>query len=173
MARKVSARDKIIDAFYKECEKKHYCDLQVSEITKLAGVNRGTFYEYFDDIESINEAAQTELLADMVTTILAVTDKNPNATMEEYIEEIFDKHFSKARIFCNYADNGFIARLTNTMKPFMYLVLGLSDKSEQNESLVYFALAGVTGFVASAKKSEPAKSAKTLTKLITAMAEGI
>ncbi|MCF0132103.1 MAG: TetR/AcrR family transcriptional regulator [Pseudobutyrivibrio sp.] len=171
MSRTVTAKDKIINAFYKECAKTPVCDLQVAKITAEAGVNRGTFYEYFKDIDDLVEQVEMGLLNGVIDTILAVLDKNKKATLEDYLVAVFKAHFTQAKALCTFGDNGFAIRLTNTLKPFMILILGADEKNPQDVAIVSYALTGITGYINAVGKSDPQKAAKSLSVMINAMAK--
>jgi len=59
------ARGRIIEAFWSQLETKHVDQLNVRQITSVAGCNRGTFYYHFRDMDDLfQQALNNELFHD-------------------------------------------------------------------------------------------------------------
>ena len=57
-------RQAIKDTFLKLLEKKSYPKITVTEICKLAEINRGTFYLHYYDMDDVLDDILTEMLED-------------------------------------------------------------------------------------------------------------
>ena len=72
----------LADAFWSTAEEKGIRRVTVSDVTKSAGLNRGTFYEYYTDIPSLTEEAEEEILSElrqqMKTALAALGQNDPH-----------------------------------------------------------------------------------------------
>lgn len=68
--RKAPIRTKLMDAALKLIAQDMDCKLTIDEMAKVAGVSRGSFYNYFDSIEELLHALSHELSDQMVQDIL-------------------------------------------------------------------------------------------------------
>lgn len=62
-------KQKLMDSFWMLASNKGIHRVTVSAVTKSAGVNRSTFYEYFSDIDELLEHSENEILLDMCGTL--------------------------------------------------------------------------------------------------------
>ncbi len=63
-------RRKFVDAFWSLAKEKPIGKIAVSELTRRAGYNRSTFYEYFVDTDDLLAYAENKLLEEIKQTIL-------------------------------------------------------------------------------------------------------
>lgn len=52
----------IRDAFFSELQKKEFAKITITDISNAAGINRKTFYSYYDGVEALLEEIETELI---------------------------------------------------------------------------------------------------------------
>ena len=58
----VRSKKAIRDAFFSELQKKEYSKITITDIANAAGINRKTFYSYYDGVEDLFEEIETELI---------------------------------------------------------------------------------------------------------------
>jgi AcrR family transcriptional regulator len=58
----IRSKKAIRDAFFAELQKKEYSKITITDIAIAAGINRKTFYSYYDGVESLFEEIETELI---------------------------------------------------------------------------------------------------------------
>ena len=63
--KKAGTKQKLMDAFWELYTVKRIEKITVKEITMKAGVNRGTFYEYFMDVYDVLEQIEESLIPDI------------------------------------------------------------------------------------------------------------
>lgn len=110
---------RIIDAFWSLAIEKGVTKVNVSDITKRAGINRGTFYEYFLDVNDLIEFVETEILEDYKPKIFLLQSEymqtNPRIFLHKMIELITgydDKFFL---LLSTNGDPNFFARIKKEM----------------------------------------------------------
>ena len=59
--KRFSAQNRVLDALYSLLGEKPYRKIKVTELTALAGINRGTFYKHFESVPDLLEKAQNRL----------------------------------------------------------------------------------------------------------------
>ena len=144
-------RKKLMDAFWKI-----YCDkgihqTTVGEVTRSAGFNRGTFYEYFTDIYDLLRQLEDELLEELKRQI------------EERFHDGLPKNFDEfsntcAHIFSLYGDRlymlmstqgdpAFPAKLQKELRPIMLSITGLSQEEPYLDYLTAFGFSAMLGLV--------------------------
>ncbi len=69
-------RQKFEDAFWELAAEKPIAKIAVSELTKRAGYNRSTFYEYFVDTDHLLAYVEEKLLDETKATIIQVHAEN-------------------------------------------------------------------------------------------------
>lgn len=67
-------RQRFIDAFWKVMEKNELKKITVTSITREAGYNRGTFYEYFKDIPDLLEQVEDGFIDELSEQIAFLFD---------------------------------------------------------------------------------------------------
>lgn len=86
-------REKIILVLEEEFKAKPFHKVNVKEIVEKAGIARGSFYQYFENLEdayfTILEK-ETVDIHDLFMKIFLLKDKNLTACLEEYGKEIAD-----------------------------------------------------------------------------------
>ena len=110
-------------------EKREISKVSVSELVKRAGINRGTFYSHYDDIYSVAEDFENELINEFFT------DEGEEAqNFENFIDRFFDfleKNEENYKLLCRSNDILFV------VKKLVDLVTGaLVKECEQNPTIV-------------------------------------
>lgn len=94
-------RQKLFDAFWTSYQTKNIDKISIGEITRIAGYNRGTFYEYFTDIYDVLSQIEDELLS-------LISDEIDELFTNGLPETIAEYSFRYASVFKKYDDRIFI-----------------------------------------------------------------
>ena len=144
-------RKKLMDSFWQLYCDKGMSNVTVGSVTRLAGFNRSTFYEYFTDIYDLLETLENELLADL------------EVRMEERFVDNFPDNFtdysrSCAQIFSCYDDKiyillsdrgdpGFHAKLEQRLQPMLLKIFGFTRSDPYLEYMITFAFSAIIGML--------------------------
>lgn len=91
-------RKTIIEAFWVVAAKRGLDNTTISEVAKTAGLNRGTFYVYFSDIEDLLYHAERDIISDLrskLDEVLTIEDFTDFHRVSSKVIEIFGKHDDK------------------------------------------------------------------------------
>lgn len=103
--RVIKSKKKLIDAFVELRSKKCLEKVSVTELCKLAGVNKSTFYAHYQDIYDLSDKLETQLVEEVVSSITKPENifENPNVFTKDLFyaymekEEILSIVFSDSR----------------------------------------------------------------------------
>ena len=90
-------------------EKKEISKISVTELVKRADINRGTFYSHYDDIYSVAEDFENELIDQFYSNIKLVSC----LTFEELIDQFFEfitANNENYRLICKSNDVAFASK---------------------------------------------------------------
>lgn len=87
-------RQKLIDSFWELSGKYELKDITIGKITKQAQLNRGTFYQYFNDIYDLLDFLEQELISELKGKLSMVL-KNDFSETFDYFSEICTESFLK------------------------------------------------------------------------------
>lgn len=144
-------RKKLMDAFWDIYYEKGMQHTTVGAITKSAGYNRGTFYEYFTDIYDLLGQLEDDLLEDLTLQI------------NEIFEDGFPKDFREfsnacAHVFSLFGDKlytlmgsqgdpAFPLKLQKKLRPIMLSFTGISKEDPYLDYLTAFGFSAMMGVV--------------------------
>ncbi|MCC8067515.1 MAG: TetR/AcrR family transcriptional regulator [Clostridiales bacterium] len=111
-------RQKFIDAFWTLIREKPISKIAVNEITRRAGYNRSTFYEYFLDIDEMLSYVEDELLREVRQTAL---DAMPESgSMKDLFQAVFMSMNDKIYLLMGpNGDSAFVAKLRKELSPIL------------------------------------------------------
>lgn len=105
MDRRIKYTKKVIkEAFLKLLEEKELKRVTVSELCKIADINRATFYRYYLDVYDLFDKIQEEFAAELKNTIV----KNENYTIESFSRgflEVLVKEKELAKVIFDERNN--------------------------------------------------------------------
>ena len=84
--RKTKSQDKIKTAVIELLAKKDFSDITVSDITRKAGINRGTFYLHYLDKEDLAQSISDEV----TQRFTAILDRKKLLTADRIVEALYD-----------------------------------------------------------------------------------
>ena len=93
--RTAQTRKHLIDAFWSAAEEHGISRVSVSGVAKTAGVNRSTFYEYFDDISALLCEAEEEIISEIKRRLwsqLAIPEKIDSQKITARAVAVFEQY---------------------------------------------------------------------------------
>ncbi|MFA6661501.1 MAG: TetR/AcrR family transcriptional regulator [Bacilli bacterium] len=111
--------------------------ITVSEVCKIAGINRGTFYLHYDDINDAISKLENNFYTNLIADIKA-TDKTIMNT-EKHIKDFLDilKNYKSEcfMLFCDHCDFTILNKLSESLKKQIF---GLLKNQGKDINLLYF-----------------------------------
>ena len=96
-----TAEDAIFDAFFALIKEKEFDKITVADVSKKAGVVRSTFYNHYENVPALVEAAEDRTIQDIFRMMESFHPKDDKSMCDSYFLAI-----------CNYAKkNPFVANL--------------------------------------------------------------
>lgn len=140
-------RRNIIDAYWKLLLNKE--KLSVISISRVAGVNRSTFYEYFLDIEDLREKAEDQMLSDVKKRISeAFPDGFPTSLKEFarlYAGILEDEGERLFYVLSTGLNSGFGEKLKEYYAPIFTQLFGLTPDMPNFDYALAFSVSAITG----------------------------
>jgi len=147
-------RQKFVDAFWAMAWEKPMSKIAVNELTKRAGYNRSTFYEYFLDTDHLLSYVEDQLLEEVRQTALkniAETSDTKTATglvRTSLFPNIFCALNEKVYLLAGpNGDPGFLSKLKDVLIPIVALYLPISPELPHFDYLVSFINAAAFGIL--------------------------
>ena len=94
-------KQSMIDAFWVIAKKRGLINVTISEITKYADLNRGTFYVYFSDMNDLLAQAEDEIIEDLRSKVWSVFEDKNFADFQAVSAKVIE-------VFGEYDDNLFL-----------------------------------------------------------------
>lgn len=108
-ARTQATRQKIMDAYWSLLEASPNSRITASQVVQAAGINRSTFYEYFDNADAVRESIEEDTLAYMkerVAILLGESIEEWDA-VQTALQILQDKGKYIAFLYLHPASSGF------------------------------------------------------------------
>ena len=150
-----ATRRKMRDAFWTLYKEKAIDKISVSEITKITGNNRGTFYHYFKDVYAVLEQIENDLIKEVHMEVLEALNNHSFEANSRDINllyaisiPIFKKHEEK--IFTLLGKNGdpkFAGEFRETLRDLLIRFWNLPDETEHLDYLIAFTYSAMMGLM--------------------------
>ncbi len=139
-------RQKFVDAFWELVKEKPVSKIAVSELTRRAGYNRSTFYEYFLDTDDLLSYVEAQLLEEIKQTVLQ------NLSEESTPEQLFSTVFisMNEKIYLLLGQNGdstFFTKVQAEMFPLVEAYLPIPKDIPHFDYLLSFAHSALFGLM--------------------------
>ena len=143
--RTTATRNDFIDAFLELSNHKSIDKITVSELSKKAGYNRSTFYQYFTDTSHLLSYIEDDMLRYIKDTILQQIGKeHPTERFIALFTQISaEKRTLLKFLLDNNAGHHFPAKLKETLIPAFAMQMHLSLENEHAIFLLDFYLSGI------------------------------
>ena len=152
-------RKKLMDSFWELYKENRIEKISVGAITKLAGMNRGTFYEYFADIYELLDQLEDEMLERFKCTLdewhasngseLIIDTEQRLTEFTAYCTKIFTEYDDKLYVLlCQKENTAFQTKVKKRMRLHLSLVMGTKFLQGQKENIEYvmdFVISALTG----------------------------
>ena len=116
-------------------EKKEINKITVTELVKRADINRGTFYSHYDDVYSVAEDYENELIDKFFDDARLIGSQN----IESFTDSFFDyikKNDENYKLLCNSNDFVFAAKKLVTIASNKFLEICCKDKNVVNREYI-------------------------------------
>ncbi|QOV20388.1 TetR/AcrR family transcriptional regulator [Blautia liquoris] len=144
-------RKKIMDAFWEVYKNIRIEKITVSSITKNAHLNRGTFYEYFNDVYDLLDQIENDLLNEIAAWLASKVHKKEKIKFEEFAHELSPFFFeNNDKIFILLSERGdpsFQQKLRQKIKGSFADILDLRKDSDELEYLLTFIISSMSGII--------------------------
>jgi len=144
-----ATRQAFIDAFCELCKKTPIEKITITELTKKAGYNRCTFYEYFTNVYDLLESIEDELISRIKANIFETFNNIDDA--EQFIATLVklfkgqDKYFDV--LLSNSHISSYTERLKSVMFPAFMTQFNISKKDAKSRYALEFHLSGLIGIM--------------------------
>ncbi len=173
-------RKKLMDAFWEIYKNRRIEKITVGSITKKAFLNRGTFYEYFDDVYDLLEQLENELLDDITDWLDSKFEEKGKMTFDDISHEmasLFSRYDDKIYILLSdKGDPAFQQKLKQKIRDHLSESLDVPQNSETFEYLLTFVISSVSGLIShwydTGKKIDSEELLIMIQSLLTSGAQG-
>lgn len=162
-------RKRLINAFWNLYKTERIEKISIGAIARKAGVNRGTFYEYFSDIYDLLDQFENDILSSLKNRFTANTEAvtiQGKVPVNEMIS-IFHEYGEEFYILLgNKGDPAFYTKLKNAMRSHIIEVFHVDPTKKTTEYFLTYILAALTGMIGQWYESDKDISDSELMELI-------
>ncbi|MCD7772160.1 MAG: TetR family transcriptional regulator C-terminal domain-containing protein [Oscillospiraceae bacterium] len=139
-------RQKFVDAFWALAKEKPVSKIAVSELTRLAGYNRSTFYEYFLDTDDLLSYVENKLIEDVKKVAqTSISDEKPPT---EFFRMVFSAMNEEIYILLGpNGDSSFLSRVRAELIPLASKYIPVRPDSENFDYLIAFVNSAMFGLL--------------------------
>lgn len=139
-------RQKFVDAFWELAQLKPVSKIAVSELTRLAGYNRSTFYEYFLDTDDLLSYVEDKLIGE-VKNAMQEALSNDEAPME-FFRMVFSAMNEEIYILLGpNGDSSFLPKVRTELIPLASQYLPIRRDIKNFDYFVCFANSAMFGLL--------------------------
>ncbi|MCD7736817.1 MAG: TetR/AcrR family transcriptional regulator [Lachnospiraceae bacterium] len=135
-----------LDAFWSLISEKPISKIAVNELTRRTTYNRGTFYEYFLDIDDLVANAESELLDELKQTIQQVMSETDS--LSSLFQAVFAAMNEKIYLLLGpNGDSAFFPKVKAELLPLVKDYLPLSPESPYFDYLINYINSAMFGLL--------------------------
>ena len=144
-------KQSMIDAFWVIAKKRGVINVTISEITKYADLNRGTFYVYFSDMKDLLAQVENKIIEDLHSKVWSVLEDKNFADFQAVsakVIEVFGKYDNK--LFLLLGKDGDPQFLTLVRKEAATIFNALMNQKEENpyqDYIIAYMTSAFTGLL--------------------------
>ncbi|MCD8068960.1 MAG: TetR/AcrR family transcriptional regulator [Lachnospiraceae bacterium] len=144
-------RQRFVDAFWELAQEKPIRKIAVNELTRRAGYNRSTFYEYFLDTDDLLAYVEDQLLEDLKQeALLSLPENGPQKDLEStnLFSNVFLLMNEKMYLLAGpTGDPGFITRVKEELIPIVAPHLPISTDTDHFDYVLSFVSSAALGLL--------------------------
>ncbi|MCC8195678.1 MAG: TetR/AcrR family transcriptional regulator [Ruminococcus sp.] len=139
-------RQKFVDSFWALAKEKPVSKIAVSELTRRAGYNRSTFYEYFLDTDDLLSYVEDKLIGEVKEVAQkSISDEKPPM---EFFRMVFSAMNEEIYILLGpNGDSSFLSRVRTELIPLASQYIPVRPDSENFDYLVAFVNSAMFGLL--------------------------
>ncbi|MCD8321708.1 MAG: TetR/AcrR family transcriptional regulator [Oscillospiraceae bacterium] len=139
-------RQRFVDSFWSLVREKPIGKIAASELTRRAGYNRSTFYEYFLDTDDLLAYVEGELLEKIKQTIYQLPPENqsPGALFQSIFAVMNEELYL---LIGPNGDSGFLEKIRKELIPLVEAYLPIPKDTPHFDYFVSFANAAMFGLL--------------------------
>lgn len=144
-------KQSMIDAFWVIAKKRGLNNVTISEITKYADLNRGTFYVYFSDMNDLLAQAEDEIIEDLRSKVWTISEGKNFADLQAVsakVIEVFGRYDDK--LFLLLGKDGDPQFLDHVRKEASTIFNALMKQEEENpyqDYIIAYVTSAFTGLL--------------------------
>ncbi len=148
---KNKTREKFIESFFELAKEKNIRQISVGELSRLAGYNRSTFYEYFIDMPDLITQAEDKLLNQIIIQIkesnlsLSAIKSNEKVNMFRLLFSMLNEPMYS--LLGPNGDPYFFSRIKSFIIPEISKLLEIDSSSVYFEYIVSYFYSAAIGFL--------------------------
>ena len=150
-----ATRKNLMDAFWTIYKDKAIDKISISEITKITGNNRGTFYHYFKDIYEVLEQIEDDLIEKVRTDVIDALSKNSSGDSPRDVHALYTISMPifrryEEKIFTLLGKNGdpeFPGKFRENFRTLLIQFWDFPDQPEQLDYLMEFTYSAMIGLM--------------------------
>jgi AcrR family transcriptional regulator len=142
-------KQNLIDAFWSLYSEKKIGKITVKEITRKAGYNRGTFYEYFTDVYDVLEQIEQSLIPGLEELPpITMPNHNIGMSLNKFMERYEQNSKYYSVLLGDNGDPAFASKLKNSIKPMLKQALPVNKfKPIELDFILEYVLSGMIGIM--------------------------
>lgn len=148
---KISSKEKLQRAFLEIYSAKPLGNITVKEIAKKAGLNRSTFYLYYNDIYSMLEDIENEIIRNILPNIdifLASIDNHQDILMLNENINSYKRFFPYAKILLGMnANPSFTRKIKAAVKTKVVKIIEMKNQAIINEYIMEYIVSAHLGVI--------------------------
>lgn len=158
-------RQRFVDAYWELARQKPISKIAVSELTRRAGYNRSTFYEYFLDTDDLLSYIEDQLLDEIKQAIIAAspTVNSPEGIFKVLLSAMNDRIFLLAG---PNGDSSFFSRVKKELSPLVEDNFTISPDIKRFDYLVSFVNSSMLGLLQHWNENDKSISADEMGSLL-------
>ena len=144
-------KQSMIDAFWVIAKKHGLINVTVSEITKYADLNRGTFYVYFSDMKDLLAQVENEIIEDLHSKVWSVLEDRNFADFQAVsakVIEIFGEYDDKLFLLLGKdGDPQFLTLVRKEAATIFNAVMKQKEENPYQDYIITYVTSAITGLL--------------------------
>lgn len=144
-------KQSMIDAFWVIAKKRGLINVTVSEITKYADLNRGTFYVYFSDMKDLLAQAEDEIIEDLHSKVWSVLEDKNFADFQAVsakVIEVFGGYDDKLFLLLGKdGDPQFLNLVRKEAATIFNAVMKQTEENPYQDYIIAYVTSAITGLL--------------------------